>query len=31
LPGRLPLLFGLMASLVGINIVQRLVWARRTL
>jgi phosphatidylserine synthase len=30
-PDRLPLLFALMASLVGINIVQRLVWARRVL
>ena len=31
LPARLELLFGLMATLVGINVVQRLVWARRVL
>ncbi len=30
-PGRLELLFGLMSTLVGINILQRLVWARRVL
>ena len=30
-PARLPLLFGLMTTLVGINVVQRLVWARRVL
>lgn len=30
-PGRLVTLFGLMTALVGINIVQRLVWARRVL
>lgn len=30
-PGRLVTLFGLMTVLVGINIVQRLVWARRVL
>ena len=31
LPDRLPLLFAIMSGLVGINIVQRLVWARRVL
>ena len=31
LPARLELLFGLMATMVGINVVQRLVWARRVL
>ena len=30
-PGRLVMLFGLMSVLVGVNIVQRLVWARRAL
>jgi phosphatidylglycerophosphate synthase len=30
-PGRLTLLFPLMAGLVGINVVQRLIWARRRL
>jgi len=27
----LPLLFGLMTALVAINVVQRLLWARRVL
>ncbi|MCC7052805.1 MAG: CDP-alcohol phosphatidyltransferase family protein [Gemmatimonadaceae bacterium] len=31
MPHRLVLLFGLMAGLVGVNIVQRLLWARRVL
>ncbi len=31
MPTRLPLLFGAMAGLVGINIVQRLIWASRRL
>jgi phosphatidylglycerophosphate synthase len=31
LPARLPLLFGVMSALVGLNIVQRLLWARRVL
>ena len=31
LPARLELLFGLMATMVGINVVQRLLWARRVL
>jgi len=30
-PSRLPLLFGLMTALVAINVVQRLLWARRVL
>ena len=30
-PLKLPLLFGLMTTLVGLNVVQRLVWARRVL
>jgi phosphatidylglycerophosphate synthase len=30
-PARLPLLFGLMSGLVAINVVQRLLWARRVL
>ncbi len=30
-PGRIVLLFGLMAAMVGVNVVQRLVWARRVL
>ena len=30
-PGRLAILFGVMSTLVGVNIVQRLVWARRVL
>ncbi len=30
-PGRLELLFGLMTTLVGVNVVQRLLWARRVL
>ena len=30
-PLKLPLLFGLMMTLVGLNVVQRLVWARRVL
>jgi phosphatidylglycerophosphate synthase len=30
-PGRLVILFGVMSALVGVNIIQRLVWARRVL
>jgi phosphatidylglycerophosphate synthase len=30
-PGRLALLFGIMTVMVGVNIVQRLLWARRVL
>jgi phosphatidylglycerophosphate synthase len=30
-PAKLPLLFGLMTTLVVINVIQRLVWARRVL
>lgn len=31
MPHRLPLLFSIMAALVAVNVVQRLVWARRVL